>query len=225
MRDPDRRSLIGGAFTLAGLMSLGLPGAAGAAVPASGALKFAVLRNGQPFGDYGLTFARKGDALVVTTDVKMQARVAGLTVFDYRHHCEETWRAGQFVEMRSHSVRDNQTDWEDIVTAVRATGRLNVTTKGGLTVLPADARPLTHWNVDNLEGTPLFNPQTGELLKLRAQSVGREAIRIADGRRLNATHWILSGETRLEEWYDDNGIWAGLRGPLPDKSTLEYRRV
>lgn len=223
MRDPDRRSLLNGALSAAGLMALG--GAARAAVPASGALKFAVLRNAKPFGSYTVGFARKGDALTVTTDVSMQARVAGLTVFDYRHHCEETWRAGQFVEMRSHSVRDNQTDWEDIVTVVRATGRLNVTTKAGLTVLPADARPLTHWNVDNLRGAPMFNPQTGEPLKLRAAPVGREAILVADGRRLNASHWILSGETRIEEWYDDNGVWAGLRGPLPDKSILEYRRL
>lgn len=224
MRNSDRRVLIGGALSAAGLAGAGLPGLARAAIPASGALKFNILRDGKPFGSYAVAFATRGDTVVATTDVAMRARIAGMTVFDYRHHCEETWRGDTFLEMKSHSIRDNQRDLEDSVTAVRAPGGVTVTNRKGVVILPISACPLTHWNAAALKG-PLFNPQTGFILRMTAAAAGRDTVLTARGARLAAQHWVITGESRIEEWYDDNGVWAGLRGPLPDKSLLEYRRL
>jgi hypothetical protein len=36
---------------------------------------------------------------------------------------------------------------------------------------------------------------------------------------------MLRGDQQIDEWYDDNGVWGGLRGVLPNKSILEYRRA
>lgn len=214
---PDRRLLITGALAAAAAPGLAL------AAPA-GVTRFAITRNGQPFGHYMVATAVRGNVTAVVSDVAMSARVAGVTVFNYRHHCEEIWRNGQFMEMRSHSVRDNQSDLEDIVTAARVTNGIRITNKAGLSVLPSGAHPFTHWNPETLKG-PLFNPQDGALLRVTTAPVGKDAVTLANGSQVMGNHWTVRGETEIEEWYDDTGAWLGLRGKLPDRSTLEYRRV
>lgn len=215
----DRRALIAGAIAAASL-----PGLGRAAQPTNATLRYAILRNGKPFGNYSVGFATRGEVLAVVSDVAMSARVAGLTVFNYRHHCEEIWRGGQFAEMRSHSVRDNQSDQEDIVTAVATIPGVKITNKGVSTLLPPASRPFTHWNREALKG-PLFNPQNGQPLRVDAAPLGRDQAILASGAKVVADHWAVRGEAQIDEWYDDAGVWVGLKGKLPDRSDLEYRRI
>jgi len=166
--------------------------------------------------------ATAGKVLTVTTEVAMSEKIAAVTVFDYRHHCVETWRDGRFAELHSTTVRDRKTT--DEVNAVRGDYEIKITTNKGPQIAPAGAAPLTHWNMATLSG-PLFNPQDGKLLTLKAQAVGKDPVLLANGTQLAAAHWALRGEDQMDEWYDDAGIWAGLKGMLPDKSMMEYRRV
>jgi len=72
---------------------------------------------------------------------------------------------------------------------------------------------------------PLFNPQTGKMLTMTATSQGATTAPLANGSRVSATQWSLRGETAIDDWYDDAGVWVALKGQLPDKSTMEYLRV
>lgn len=218
----NRRTLI--ASVAAAAAPAPVLAAAAAPAPTRSLVTFAVLRNGKPFGQYTVQFDRNGGQLTVTTNVAMSARIAGLTVFDYRHRCIETWIDGVFAEMNSHSIRDNQADEEDVVRALRTTQGVRVTSKHGELLLGLDARPFTHWNRVALDG-PLFNPQTGLQLRLTAATVGKDVVQMANGSRVTANHWVLRGEAQIDEWYADSGAWYGLRGTLPDRSLLEYRRV
>lgn len=216
----DRRALIAGAVSVTGVVAL--PRFALAAMPANGTYRYQVLRNGKPFGTYTLAFATAGDSTTVTTDVAMQAKVAGLTVFNYRHHCEEIWKAVRFQEMHSQSQRDGD---KDFCTAVRsANGGINITNKNGPLLAPPSANPYTHWNCGVLQG-PLFNPETGFMLRLSAQSMGHEPFVMGNGARASGLHWAVRGENDIDEWYDDAGMWMGLRAVFPDKSIVEYRRL
>jgi hypothetical protein len=222
----DRRAVITGALAAAGAASL--PGLATAAaalpLPAGNALHFDVYRNGKPFGKYQTVFAVAGNVLTVTSDVAMSMKIANMTVFDYQHHCEEVWRDGRFAEMRSHSLRDKGKTAADAVTAIRGEFDIRVTTNKGPLSISIDANPLTHWNQATLPGK-LFNPQDGLLLDLTSHPVGRDAVTIAKGSQITANHFALRGAQTLDEWYDDGGIWAGLKAVFPDKSIIEYRRV
>ena len=216
----DRRSLIAGALSLTGASVL--PRLALAAMPTNATWRYAVLRNGKPFGTYGLVFATTGDTTTVTTDVAMAAKIAGMTVFNYRHHCEEIWKAGKFQEMHSQSQRDND---KDFCTALRnASGVINVTNKSGILAVPGAANPYTHWNPAIIQG-PLFNPETGYLLRLTAASMGHEGFVMGNGVKQTGMHWAMRGESEIDEWYDDTGAWMGLKAVFPDKSIVEDRRL
>jgi hypothetical protein len=218
----DRRAVIAGALSAAAA----LPQIARAALPmpTSGALHFNILRNGKPFGKYQVVFATSGDTMTATTDVAMNMQIAKINVFDYRHHCDEIWKGGRFMELHSRSVRDNKTAETQTVSAVRGQTGISVTNKAGLVALPAAANPLTHWNSGTLQG-PLFNPEDGYLLALSAQSMGRDNVAVASGAMAPGAHWALRGSQQLDEWYDDSGVWLGLKGVFPDKSIIEYRRA
>jgi hypothetical protein len=222
----DRRAMIAGALSVGALSAASLPRPARAAlpVPAGNALHFNILRNGKPFGKYQVGFVTSGDQLTVTTDVAMNMQIAKITVFDYRHHCEEIWRGGRFVELHSHSIRDNKPDQAQMVNAVRTPTGISVTNKAGLVALPLSSNPLTHWNSSTLPGQ-LFNPEDVYLLSLTAQSMGHDGFPLASGAAVNGSHWALRGSQTVDEWYDDAGVWMGLRGVFPDKSVIEYRRV
>jgi len=220
MANLDRRALIAG--TLAAASAQALPRLALAAMPTNASYKYAVLRNGKPFGTYGLVFATAGDTTTATTDVNMAAKVAGLTVFSYHHHCEEIWKAGRFQEMHSQSQRDSD---KDFCTAVRQpNGGIAITNKNGPLVAPPTANPYTHWNPAVITG-PLFNPETGFMLRLSAQSMGHEPFVMGSGAKATGLHWAVRGESEIDEWYDDAGLWMGLKAVFPDKSIVEYRRV
>jgi hypothetical protein len=224
----DRRAVLSGALSAATASALILPRPARAAgtlpVPPSKALAFKIFRNGKPFGDYKVTFGVFGDFLTVTTDVAMNMNIAKINVFDYRHHCEETWRGGQFTELHARSVRDKQPDLTNTVDIMRSSTGFRITTNKGPHSAPNNAAPLTHWNSEVLLG-PLINPEDGTIVEVTVHPVARDMVPTAAGSQLAANHWALRGAQTIDEWYDDSGIWAGLKGVLADKSTVEYRRV
>jgi hypothetical protein len=215
----DRRMLMAGA-----LAATTVPALARAAVPPAGKLNFNILRQGKPFGRYGVVFVKDGETLTVTTDVAMSYKIAGISTFDYKHHCEEIWRGGKFVALHSRTVRDNRRDQIETVSAIREPYAIQITTSKSRFVVPVSAAPFTHWNSATLKGT-LFNPQDGKRLEFAAQQVGRDPFPLASGAPIKAEHWMLRGDQQIDEWYDDSGVWAGLRGVFPDHSIVEYRRI
>jgi hypothetical protein len=212
----DRRTLMTGALSAALLPQLAL-----AAMPP--ALRFNIFRNGKPFGSYGVGIVTSGDTTTVTSDVAMAMKISGLTVFNYKLHCVEVWKGGRFMALESQSTRDSD---RQTVSASRGELGINVNNKGGAQLLPATANPLTHWNpAVLLGGAPLFNPEDGRLQTLKAQSMGRTPVILANGSKLLANQWAIRGQATIDDWYDDAGVWAGLKGVLPDRSIIEYRRV
>ncbi len=190
-------------------------------LPAGGRLSFNVLRNGTPLGQYNVVFTGSRQALNVIIEANMLMKVGPVTVLDYRHHSEEQWSNGQFMGLSSRTVRDGVTE---SITVARTDNGIAITTAKGRGVAPSSANPLSHWNSAVLSG-PLFNPQTGKMLTMTAVPQGRTTVALANGARVGATQWSLRGETAIDDWYDEAGVWAGLKGQLPDKSTMEYRRL
>jgi hypothetical protein len=54
---------------------------------------------------------------------------------------------------------------------------------------------------------------------------GAGSLALADGRQVAATRYSLMGEATLDDWYDDQGVWAGQRARAEDGSILDYRRI
>jgi hypothetical protein len=209
---PRRRFLGAGAAAALGL------GAAPvlAAVPALGRLLFYVRRQGQRIGEHRISFSTSGDLVTATTEVDMAVKLGPVTLFRYAHHARERWRGGRFESLESHTDVNGRTLH---VTASRSGDAVLIESSsvGKITASP-DAVPLTNWNLQAMR-TPLFNPQSGRLLRVtaahsRATFAGAPATQVA-----------IRGEAQLTDWYDASGVWLALNGKVKDGSVVEYRRA
>jgi hypothetical protein len=221
-----RRFVIVGSIAVAALQPAGtalasvLPGNP-ASVPPSDSLVFEVSRNGSPIGTHRLDFTRSGGETRVKIDAAFKVGFSFITLYRYRHQGEEIWRDGEFQSLDT-TTSDNGTTFR--VQAGRVEGGILIKATGLPDHLaPASALPLTHW-AEAAMTAPLFNPQTGKMLRETAQPQGRGMVRLANGKPIEATRYALAGEAPIEDWYDSARVWAALDGKGKDGSTITYRR-
>jgi hypothetical protein len=172
-------------------------------------LTFAVFRNGTRIGEHHVAFSGEGAALTATTDAVMTVKIGPVPVFKYHHHALEKRNDGVFASLETSTTTNGK---DERVAAERTGGGIRVDCTYGKTTLSADANPMNHWNRDIFGGGPLFNPQTGKVLKVRTAKV-------APG------HVTIRGEAEIDDYYDESGAWQSLTGKLDDGSKVEYRRV
>ncbi len=186
-----------------------LPTPALAAVPASGRLAFAAVREGTKIGEHHMTFQTSGEMVTVHTEANFTVKLGPVPIVKYHHLCTEHWRGDQCESVDSHTEANGSID---SVTARRTAAGVNIqSAKLGRLTAPANANPLTHWNYAGLRA-PLYNPQTGHIFKV-AVAKGPKTINI-------------TGEAQVTEWYDASGVLSGLKGKVKqDGSWLEYRRI
>jgi hypothetical protein len=206
-----------------GLAATPLAARAGAAFgqPANGRLAFAIRRNGQPIGREQLIFRTEGEVLSVSIDARMTVKLGPIPLFSYHHQASERWRAGHFDSLESRTTTNGSV--EQLVAQRTSAGVAISATKHKLTA-PDGAAPLTHWNSRVLTG-PLFNPQTGALIRVNVRRGEDPALELASGRKVAAERYTLAGDADIVDWYDLDGVWAALNGKAKDGSTIEFRRI
>jgi Family of unknown function (DUF6134) len=196
-----------------------LASAARANPPPNGRLLFAVFRNGAHVGEHNVAFSRADGGLKATSAVAMTLRLGPVPIYRYEHHAVEQWRDERFERLETTTLSNGKAER---VTATHGDQGLRIETAAGVIQAPDAAVPLTHWNAEAMR-PPLFNPQTGKML--RVSCVHHSGDRLPAPLSGAATRLTVTGDAQIEDWYDDDGVWAALRGRLPDHSILEYRRT
>jgi hypothetical protein len=195
---------------------------AGVGEPPDGRLSFSVLRKGSPIGTHTITFRRSGNVLEVRVDVQMAVGIGPITLFRYRHNGVEVWRDDRFAEIQT--ATDNDGEQVHFTARPGPGGVVAESNVLGRAILPAEALPLTHWNIRTMS-TPVFSPQDGKAMQFTVKPLGATRVVLASGANVPATRFSLTGEGTLDEWYDDQNVWAGLRLVAKDGSVIEYRRM
>ena len=200
----DRRSLIVGGVALAVSPSLAR---AALPVPPGNRLGFDIMRKGSKLGTHVVTFEPGNGTLAVHVAVELTFKIAGITLYRYRHQAIERWEGDRVVAL------DTQTD--DNGSAHRLTARregavlMVESDKVARYAAPADALPASHWNRHDLDG-PWINTQDGKLLRPRVAEQGIETIATAGGGTVRARRYALSGDVQIDMFYDERQMWAGL---------------
>jgi len=200
----DRRMMLAGSAAM-----LALPGTARAAlpIPAGNRLGFDILRKGSKLGSHTLSFEPSGDMLTVHVAVELVFKIAGITLYRYRHQATERWQGDHVIGLDTQTD-DNGTRYQ--VSATREGGTLMVQgTKTPRYAAPANALPATHWNRRELEG-PWINTQDGRILRPAVTAQGMETIPAAKGGTVRARRYALTGEVQMAMFYDEHQTWAGL---------------
>jgi hypothetical protein len=183
---------------------------------------FRLIRHGSSIGTHRTTFRRDGDSLVVNTAVEVTVGFGPITLVRYTHRSFELWQRDRLVGLSGQTNRNGshlQMDarWTDGGLAVQGSGTKPY-------VAPANALPTTYWNPRMLLG-PMIGTQDGGLVKPAVTAQPHDAIRLASGNSIDATHYRLSGDLVLDLWYDDSATWSGMRFAVDDGSTVSYERL
>jgi len=213
-----RRTLIVGGLALLPMA----PAWAQATGSSTRRIAFDVRRNGQKIGAHTVDIEGDEGDQKVRTNVDLLVKFGPIPVFRYTFQSHETWRDGKFSALESHSETNGRRDQIHAVSG--ASGVTIQTARGQNHTAPADALPLSHWNQHALRN-PLFNPQTGAMLKEHIARQDGETLRLPDGRAIQTTKVTLVGDTEIIDWYDESGAWVALRGRLKDGSYLDYRLI
>ena len=230
---PDRRAVLGEAvLAMGGAALVAMPRLLRAAptpapppsrlpIPPGGRLSFAVVRNGTKLGTHAVSFTTTGDMLRVLIAVDLALRFGPITLYRYHPRGSEVWQGDQLAAIDSTTNDDG--------TRYRVSGRRTPEgfavegSKASRYLAPPDALPANHWNRAML-AAPFINTQDGRLMHPRVAPLGPDQIPTASGKILRASHFALTGDVRLDTWYEPSATWAGLRFAAHDGSLVRYER-
>jgi hypothetical protein len=183
-----------------------------AARAAPGAVRFRVLREGREIGTHQVWLSGNAAKLSVQTEIALQVKLAGFTVFRLRHDITEEWTNDRLQRLASRHDRNGT------VTEARVVAEGNaLVAEGpeGAARLPANAAPLTWWNGANF-ARPLIRPLTGKLIP------GAAARSALPG---GGVQFTLNGEVEAVARFDAEGRWVALSTKGEDGSTVVYELI
>lgn len=190
------------AVLAAGILRLGgLPARAAETPP--GTYRYTVTH--PTFGTIGTftnTITRKGDRIIVDTDLEVAVKVLVVTLRRVEAVRREVWTRGRLTGYRSVTRRGGRllivngyADGKDFV----------IDGVDGRVTAPASVYPGNPWSIAILRADPIMGPETGRLYEVTFKDDGEETITVG-GKAVRARHYTASGERHAELWYDRDGI-------------------
>jgi hypothetical protein len=172
-------------------------------------VRFRVLREGREIGTHQVRLSGNAQRLTVQSDIALQVKLGGFTVFRLRHEIAEEWAGDRLQRLTSRHDR-NGTVTEARV-AVQG-GALVAQGPEGTQRLPANAAPLTWWNGGNF-ARPLIRPLNCTLI---AGTAARSAV------PSGGVQFSLNGAVDAVARYDAEGRWVALTTKGEDGSAVVY---
>jgi hypothetical protein len=182
------------------------------ALAAPGVARFRVLREGREIGTHQVRLSGNAAKLSVQTEIALQVKLAGFTVFRLRHDVAEEWAGDRLQRLTSRHER-NGTVTEARIMAEG--GALVAQGPEGAARLPANAAPLTWWNGAHF-ARPLIRPLNCTLIPGAAM---RSAV---PG---GGVQFTLNGAVEAVARYDAAGRWVALATKGEDGSAVTYEPI
>ena len=179
------------------------------AFAAPGAARFRVLREGREIGTHQVRLSGNAAKLSVQTEIALQVKLAGFTVFRLRHDIAEEWAGDRLQRLTSRHDRNGTVTEARVMVEGNA---LVAQGPEGEARLPANAAPLTWWNGAHF-ARPLIRPLTCTLIP------GAAARSAVPG---GGVQFTLNGAVDAVARYDAEGRWVALSTKGEDGSAVVY---
>lgn len=197
--------------------ALALPG-----VPRADMLRFRLIREGAAIGTHVLQFEPGPNGITITIAVDIAVRFGPLVLYRYRLRGREIWEDGRCVAASATADDDGVSQF---MRATRRNDGLLVEGSGvSPYVAPADAMIASHWNQAELRG-PWINLQDGKLLHPHVTPLGSDPVLLANGTRVAASCYAITGPAQIRIWYTPSSTWTGLVFIAKDGSQVRYERT
>lgn len=182
--------------------------------------RWGIHRKNKRIGTHTVSFASRGDALIVDIESAITVTMLRVPVYRFRYEAREIWEDGRLTEA-SATVTENG----DITRTLMSRTDNETLMRGpdGDSVATDVQYATNHWHPGVLEVPTIFNTIKGETNEVQVSQNGRGQLALTDGSAIDFTRYHYSGDLELESWYDDTGRWVGMNFPGEDGSRVEYR--
>lgn len=178
--------------------------------------QFLIKRKDKVIGYHRVVAATADDGVAVSTEIAMSVKLGPIPLFRYSHANDERWRDGALLHAASRT--DNNGD-KSFFRAARVGDALHVKSSAFVGAARQGLVPSSWWNKAVLDADQLISTQTGEIIDITVEHLGRSAAPSG----LMAEHYRIVGSVELDIWYDGHR-WVGSRFVI-DGETLEYELV
>jgi Family of unknown function (DUF6134) len=158
-------------------------------------------------GTYTNIVDRLGDNAEVRTDVKIQVRLLGITVYRQEAQRVERWQGQTLLSFDGVTVTNG--DRLEVHGAAR-NGGFAITTPTGTVVAPSGVHPSNPWSAMVLKADVMMSTRTGKVAAVQV-SAGEVAPVALDGASFRARQYEISGYMRHFVWLSDDGTPVAFR--------------
>lgn len=190
-----------------------------AAQPPAETLEYAVIRKGGQIGTHTVELRRNDAETSVRAETDIEVKIAFFTVYRFRQTDTEKWVNGRLVSLHA-ATNDNGTRHTVEITA--GNQGLDIRADGRIKTAPADAVPSSVWNRALVRHSAAISITDGSLISFEVIDKGHETV-MAEGRRIKAHHYFMSGKIEQDLWYDENDRLVQLKFKGSDGSEIFYR--
>jgi hypothetical protein len=171
--------------------------------PPLGRFIYTITRNGDPIGTQKLDFLQDGDnRLTVITDVEIDVRMLGLSVYQFTQHIEEKWQDGMLQALMSQTDDDGEQRKVDLKrTGDRLKGSYNDKSRD----VPGSLIPSTLWHPDAIKQAIVLDTVRARQHHINVADKGSVALVLPVG-QVQARHYAFTGELNRDVWYGPDGV-------------------
>jgi hypothetical protein len=194
------------------------------AVDAAREHAFEVLLDGKSIGSHRFLVRDRGPERTISSEASFDVRVLFVPVYSYRHSNAESWRDGCLQRIES----ETDSNGKPYRVSGEAVGNaFTLSTAGGERVYPGDClMTFAYWDRQMLQQDRLLNSQTGELVDVDIESLGRQRLELRDV-PLEAEAFRITSTTDdgidIRLFYEvGSGRWLSLESKLDGGRTMRY---
>ena len=182
--------------------------------------RFTVFLDDTEIGFHHFTVERKEDHQQIISEARFAVKLLFFTAYRYVHRNIEQWQ-GQCLSTINAITDDNGQTYS--VSGKRDSSGFVVQTQQAENTLPACIKTFAYWDPKFLTSSHLLNSQTGELVAVNVEDLGRSMVTV-EGIETSARQYRLLGEQlQIDLWYSDEGRWLALESLTEEGRHIRYQ--
>lgn len=181
---------------------------------------FKVYLGKKEIGQHSFQLTEQEDGTHVDIKADFDVYFLFIRAYRYDHSNHEVWNGNCLQSIKS-TTDDNGDKF--YVQADSTGDGFEVNSKTGAHIAEGCIRSFAYWSPHLLNNTNLLNSQSGELMSVDTEKLGRETISVR-GEPVTATRYRLNtAQFSVDLWYSIDNEWLALHSTTTDGTTLRYQ--
>ena len=180
---------------------------------------FKVYLDGKEIGFHNYHLTEVDGIKRVVTEADFRVRFLFFTAYEYQHTNTEVWDGEclQAIESQTDVNGEKYT-----VDGRRAAQAFELRAGDEQAEMHGCIKTFAYWDPQFLQASRLLNAQTGELMSVTVEEIGKRELNVQGEATLASGYRVLARDVDLQLWYDEHQRWLALQSITKDGRLVRY---